>query len=122
VLETGKSEVRANMVIFVVSDIENVAIASRRSIRLSIVCSAFGNCEGGVHGVDVSVNVGNGLSSAEAVTRQRGSNRECNCAIVSWCLRRVRRARNRLYGGTIFFWLDIGGGGCVRRRWFCRCA
>jgi hypothetical protein len=38
VLRTG--EVRAEMVTVVVSDMEKVAIVSKRSIRLSIVCSA----------------------------------------------------------------------------------
>jgi hypothetical protein len=33
--------------------------------------------------VEVSVNVGSGLRLAEAVTRQRGSKRECNCLTVS---------------------------------------
>lgn len=41
-LPTGKAEVRAAMVMVVDSDIEKVAIASKRSIRLSIVRSAWG--------------------------------------------------------------------------------
>ena len=40
VLPTGKEEVRAAMVIIVDSDIEKVAIVSKRSTRLRIVCSA----------------------------------------------------------------------------------
>jgi hypothetical protein len=40
VLPIGKDKVRAEMVMVVVSDMEKVAIVSKRSIRLSIVCSA----------------------------------------------------------------------------------
>ncbi len=43
VLDTGKSDVRAAMVIVAISEIVKVAIASRRSISRSIVCSALGS-------------------------------------------------------------------------------
>ncbi len=58
----GKIEVRAAMVMAVVSVIENVAIPSRRSIRLSIVRSAWEIWDGGVQGVKVTLNDGNGFT------------------------------------------------------------
>jgi hypothetical protein len=101
VLRTG--EVRAEMVTVVVSDMEKVAIVSKRSIRLSIVCSAWGYCEGGIPGVEMTVNVGKGFSLAVSITRQSGLRRLFNCPVVSWCFRRVRMARSRLYGWIMFF-------------------
>ena len=61
-LPIGKIEVRAAMVIVVVSVMENVAIPSRRSIRLSIVRSAWEIWDGGVQGVKVTLNDGNGFT------------------------------------------------------------
>jgi hypothetical protein len=62
VLPIGKIVVRAAMVMVVVSVIENVAIPSRRSIRLSIVRSAGEKCDGGVQGMKVTLNDGNGFT------------------------------------------------------------
>jgi hypothetical protein len=56
VLPIGKSVVRAVMVMV------NVAIPSRRSIRLSIVRSAWEMWDGGVQGVKVTLNDGNGFT------------------------------------------------------------
>ena len=62
VLPIGKIVVRAVMVMVVVSVIENVAIPSSRSIRLSIVRSAWEMWDGGVKGVKVTLNDGDGFT------------------------------------------------------------
>ena len=55
-------------------------------------------------------------------TAMRGGKRDCKDESVSSCLRRVIRGRRRVYGGVWGFCAEIGGGGLVRLRWFCRCA